>query len=245
MVDLNRIMSGLANSGVASGLAAGVAGGALGSALTSKKGKKVAKTALKVGGLAAVGGLAWKAYQSYQNGQGQQAGPASRQAHAGVPAGSGFPGGVAESHAASQQAQWQGLHEQDFDAVVADTTAAGTGSMLLIRAMIAAAMADGHMDQGEQSRIFAEVDRLDLTAEEKGALLDELRHPQRLGDIVAQTPDPQAAIEVYSASVLAIDETRAEGRAYLEHLARGLHLPDALVEAVHARAKALPHASAA
>lgn len=35
------------------------------SMLISKKGRKVGKSALKVGALAAVGGLAWKAYQQY------------------------------------------------------------------------------------------------------------------------------------------------------------------------------------
>lgn len=35
--------------------------------LASNKGRKVGKSALKVGALAAVGGLAWKAYQQFLN----------------------------------------------------------------------------------------------------------------------------------------------------------------------------------
>ena len=65
-MDLNKMVKGLVGSGVVSGLAGGVAGGALSGAFLSKKGRKHAGTLLKVGGLAAVGGLAWKAYRGYQ-----------------------------------------------------------------------------------------------------------------------------------------------------------------------------------
>jgi uncharacterized membrane protein YebE (DUF533 family) len=60
-MNLNNLLSGLATSGVASGLAGGLAGGAL----MSKHGRKYASTALKVGGIAAIGGFAWSAYQKY------------------------------------------------------------------------------------------------------------------------------------------------------------------------------------
>ena len=68
-MDLNKVVNALGSSGALGGFAGGVAGGALTGALMSKKGKKHAKTLLTAGGLAAVGGLAWKAYQSYQQGQ--------------------------------------------------------------------------------------------------------------------------------------------------------------------------------
>ena len=41
MVDLDRVINGLARSGLASGLAGGLAGGALTGALTSKRGRNV------------------------------------------------------------------------------------------------------------------------------------------------------------------------------------------------------------
>ena len=76
-MDLNKVVNALGSSGFLGGFAGGAAGGALTSALMGKKGGKHAKTLLKVGGLAAVGGLAWKAYQSYQQTQsgGQQSQP--------------------------------------------------------------------------------------------------------------------------------------------------------------------------
>jgi uncharacterized membrane protein YebE (DUF533 family) len=215
MIDLNKIVQGLAQSGVASGFVGGAAGGALTSALMSKKGRKGAKTLLKVGGLAAVGGLAWKAYQSYRQGQPNDSGAMAAQdasATTGVPAGSSeLPPPVA----------------QDGD---------GPEAMLLVRAMIAAAMADGHIDGGEQERIFAEVNRLDLSAEEKAMLFDELRRPLPIDELTRQASDPRVGAEVYAASLLAIDEDRPEGRQYLDRLAGRLALPAMLVEALHARA---------
>jgi hypothetical protein len=56
-MDFNKIIQGLSSSGAVSGFAGGLAGSALVGAVSGKKGKKVAKGALKVGALAAVGGL--------------------------------------------------------------------------------------------------------------------------------------------------------------------------------------------
>ena len=56
---LNRFL----NSGAAGGLLGGALSGGLLTLLTGKRGKKLAKSALKVGGLAAVGGPAYMAYE--------------------------------------------------------------------------------------------------------------------------------------------------------------------------------------
>ena len=66
MVDLNKLVGSFLENGGAKGLAGGVAGGALVSALTSKSGRKAAKSVAQIGGLAAVGALAWNAYKEYQ-----------------------------------------------------------------------------------------------------------------------------------------------------------------------------------
>jgi uncharacterized membrane protein YebE (DUF533 family) len=216
MIDLNRIVQGLAQSGVASGFVGGAAGGALTSALMSKKGRKGAKTLLKVGGLAAVGGLAWKAYQGYRQGQPENASAVAARDSSATP---GAPAGAPELLPPPVA--------QDGD---------GPEAMLLVRAMIAAAMADGHMDGGEQERIFAEVNRLDLSAEEKAMLFDELRRPLPIDELARRASDPRIGAEVYAASLLAIDENRPEGRQYLDRLAGRLALPAMLVEALHARA---------
>ena len=80
MVDFNKILSGLTQSGVTAGLAGGLAGGALTGALASKKGRKTAAKLLKLGGVAAVGGLAWNAYRNYQENQRGAAEPTTQAA---------------------------------------------------------------------------------------------------------------------------------------------------------------------
>ena len=54
MFDAKKMLDQLVGSGVAGGLAGGLAGGALANALSGKKAKKIAGSALKVGGLAVV-----------------------------------------------------------------------------------------------------------------------------------------------------------------------------------------------
>jgi uncharacterized membrane protein YebE (DUF533 family) len=71
MIDAKRLLDQLVGSGVAGGLAGGIAGGALANVLSGKKGRKLAGSALKVGGLALVGGLAYKAWQNHQQGGGR------------------------------------------------------------------------------------------------------------------------------------------------------------------------------
>lgn len=58
MIDAKRLLDQLMGSGAAGGFVGGLAGGALAGLLSGKKGKKIAGSALKMGGLALVGGLA-------------------------------------------------------------------------------------------------------------------------------------------------------------------------------------------
>ena len=207
MNDLNKIIGGLASSGAVSGFAGGLAGGALGSALTSKKGRKVAGSALKYGAVAAVGGLAYSAYRRYT--QGAQEGGSAKPA-------------------------WQGISEQRFEKAIADD--GSSNGLLLVRAMIAAGYADGHLDDDERNRIFAEVTRMKLSTEDKALLFDELKHPVGIADLVRQTSSPELAAEVYAASAIAIDGTSVDGQLYLRSLAVALNLPQELVNSLNEHA---------
>lgn len=221
-MDLNRIVQGLSSSGAVSGFAGGLAGSALVGAISGKKGKKMAKGALKVGALAAVGGLAYKAYQGYRQNQASAALPSQRQS------------GHAQT---ADPKSWQDISEQRFEAVTHNPES--SGSLLLLRAMIAAAASDGHMDNDEQNRVFEEAGKLNLSQQEKARLFDELRNPLGLQQIVAEVNNPETAVEVYAASLIAIDEHRPEGQAYLRSLALALELPAELVESVHGQVAAV------
>ncbi len=215
-MDLSRIVAGLSSSGAVSGFAGGLAGSALVGAISGKKGKKMAKGALKVGALAAVGGLAYKAYQGYRQNQ---------------PPVTPAPRGQGSNASLADNSSWQNISEQRFEAVTENPE--GSGAMLLLRAMIAAAASDGHMDSDEQNRVFDEAEKLSLSQQDKATLFDELRKPLSLPEIVAEVKNPETAVEVYAASLVAIDEHRPEGQTYLRSLALALELPSELVESVH------------
>ncbi|MBL8443887.1 MAG: DUF533 domain-containing protein, partial [Zoogloeaceae bacterium] len=76
---------------------------------------------------------------------------------------------------------------------------------LIARAMIAAAKADGQVDEQEMERIAGKIGTDGITPEERQMVLDELRRPLDLNALVADVPNPVVAAEVYGASLLAID----------------------------------------
>lgn len=145
-MNIDKVISGPSTSGLASGLAGGILSGAL----TSKKGRAIGETALKIGGIAGLGCLAWKACDSYGNAQ--STGP-ERGAAPLLPAHRPAPESASPS--------WQSLSEGALELRSAHATE-GSRGLLLIRAMIAAAVADGHIDADEQRRIFEKMDELDL-----------------------------------------------------------------------------------
>ncbi|MFT4654656.1 MAG: uncharacterized membrane protein YebE (DUF533 family) [Patiriisocius sp.] len=128
------------------------------------------------------------------------------------------------------------LSQQQFEQVIHDDNHE-SGQMLMLRAMISAANADGHIDENERQRIYQQVDNFDLSSKDKACLFDELRSPLSLSDLVNAVPNSQTAIEVYAASVLAIDEKQAGTQEYLNKLAFCLSIPAELVNAVHDQAQ--------
>jgi len=233
MKDLQKLVGSLNKSGALSGFLGGVAGGGLTSLVSGKKSKKTGKKAVKYGALAAVGGLAWKAYKEYseQNKAAQQQTDSraydsamnkrshnqARQEH--TPQGRTFDFTPAY------------MPEQSFEQVVEDES--GSGQLIIMRAMIAAAYADGHIDETERQKIFAQVETMELTVNEKAMLFDELRKPMTLSELVLSVPDAQTGIEVYAASVSAIDLNQPISKQYLEALANQLCLPRELVQSIH------------
>jgi uncharacterized membrane protein YebE (DUF533 family) len=105
-----------------------------------------------------------------------------------------------------------------------DATEAGQEAVLLIRAMIAAANADGVIDKEERNRILKKLETVDLTGEEQSFIVKELLSPAGLEDIVAQVKSPEMAKMVYTVSLLAIEVDTDAERAYMKTLAQQLGL---------------------
>jgi uncharacterized membrane protein YebE (DUF533 family) len=177
--------------------------------LGTKTGRKLGGSALKLGGMAAVAGLGYLAYKNYQSGK--------TPAQIGQPA----PQDVLPPPANS-----------GFDLEPAQTT--DDFALALVRAMIAAAKADGHIDANERAAIVGKLSEDGLDAEEMAFLQKELEAPVDIGAIAAAARTEEQKVEIYTASRLAIDpDTRAE-RGYLDQLAGRLGLPDPLIDHIEA-----------
>jgi len=228
MVDINKLLGLVTGSGVGAGLAGGVAGGALVSALTTKSGRKAAKSVAQIGGLAAVGALAWNAYKKYQGDSGAVLqGPATP---------------AAQPRAAAGPVVWQQLPQEQFAALGSDQ--GSSQGLLVLRAMISASMADGQISSQEQGRIMERLDSLGLSREERSTLFDEIRQPLPCAALAAQVQDPVVAIEVYTAAAMMLDNNCVAGGNFLDQLASGLKLPESLVAAIHDNTAAAPLANA-
>lgn len=103
----------------------------------------------------------------------------------------------------------------------------------LVRAMIAAAKADGRIDADEKEAIFGKLETMNLSAEEKAWVFDELSSPLDINAVVARADTPEHATEIYAASLVAITADTASERAYLDALASKLKLAPALVAEIH------------
>ncbi len=97
-------------------------------------------------------------------------------------------------------------------------------AMLMVRAMIAAAKADGAIDGEERQTILDKLAEAGAGAEEQAFVAAEMDAPLDMDGLVADVDNAMTAAEVYTASALAIRiDTDAE-RAYLDALADRLGL---------------------
>lgn len=184
------------------------AGGVLGLLLGSRSGRRMGGKALKYGTVAALGAMAWRAYQDYQARQSAAPGAPAAPAPVMVPP-PALPAPAAEQHARA-----------------------------LLKAMIAAAKSDGHLDEREQGRVEAELSRVQADPALRDWVQAEVRRPVEPSDVAAGATGPETAAEIYLASLLMVDETTTMERAYLDELARQLRLAPELKADLEARAAA-------
>ncbi|KLJ01039.1 tellurite resistance TerB family protein [Luteimonas sp. FCS-9] len=97
-------------------------------------------------------------------------------------------------------------------------------SQAILKALVAAAKADGHLDAREREVIEAEFRRIDAGADIQPWLHAELEKPLDPAEIARAATSPEVASEMYLASVLVADETSFMERSYLDELARQLQL---------------------
>lgn len=218
MFNIDQIMKALqSDQGTQRNAMSGAAGLAAGMLLGGGGFGKIAGSTLQMGAVAAVGGLAFNAWQNHQKNQ---------------------QTGAAQVGTTSQEA---------FIPALNDTRGQEELGKTLVRAMIAAAKADGKIDADEKEAIFSKLETMNLSSEEKAWVFDELSSPLDINAVVARADTPEHATEIYAASLVAISADTAAERAYLDALASKLKLAPALVTEIHkaAGAKAPEPATAA
>jgi uncharacterized membrane protein YebE (DUF533 family) len=171
-----------------------LAGGALGLLLGNRKARKMGGKVAVVGGLAAVGMLAYRAYGDWK--KQQSGGTASAEPPRSVHT---LPAPEAETH-----------------------------SQAILKALIAAAKADGHVDDREREVIEGEFTRLGADGDVRQWLQAELSKPLDPAEVASAATTPEIAAEMYVASLIAADDQNFMERTYLDELARQLKLDDAL-----------------
>jgi len=177
--------------------------------LGTKTGRSLALDAAKLGGLALIGGLAYKAYQNVSQGKPALGEPAALPAS--PPPGSGF----------EPSAQTQGQ------------------ALLCIRAMIAAAAADGQLSASEQQKIIAGLRQLAIPEHASDFLQQEFAKPATAVELARAADTPQTALQVYTAARLAIEPHSSEERAFLSALRDELGIDAELAANIDAEASAL------
>ncbi len=180
----------------------------------TKTGRKLAGNAAAVGGIAAIAGLGYLAYKNYQSGQ--------------------------KPEAVQQPQPTQELLQPPMDSPFhpQSETLSNNFALTLVQAMIAAAKADGHIDEAERARIMEKVQVSELDSEAGAFIEKELADPLDINALVAAAKTEEQKVELYTASRLTIEpDSRAE-RGYLDLLAGRLGLPDALVEHIEATVSA-------
>ncbi|MDX3976504.1 tellurite resistance TerB family protein [Shinella sp.] len=174
-------------------------------------GRQVAGSALKLGSLAAIAGLGYQAYKNYQAGQ---------------------------NPVETTQGTTPELLPPPSDSGFHPEAVSTDFALILVRAMIAASRADGHIDEAERARIMDKLKVSGLGADAAQFLEEELANPVDLDTIISAATTEEQRVELYTASRLAIEPKSRAERGYLDLLAGRLNLPDALVDHIEATVSA-------
>lgn len=166
-----------------------MAAGTIGVLMGSKKARKIGGKALKYGGMAALGLVAYKAFNTWQ-----------------------------QNNSATAPVQ----QLRTVDRIPAPE--AELHGRAVLRAIIAAAKADGHIDDRERQLIDQSIAQMTEDRNLQIWVDQELRKPLDPAEVASSATSPEIAAEMYLASLLMVDEENFMERAFLDELARQLKL---------------------
>ena len=202
------------------GFAGGAAaGGVMALLVGNKKARKFAGKAATVGGAAVLGGLAYSALRNWQhNKQYKQTGATSN-----------FGAETARLKTTTLDSHAQ--FSRSFE-------------LTLVKTMISAANADGHIDEAEQSRLFSTMDEMQLDDSMKAVVMDLIRYPESPEILAKEAQNLEQATEIYLMACFTIDVDSPEERTFLNRLAEALTLPQGLPQELEHQASELAQQAA-
>lgn len=221
MIDATRLLGGLVG-----GALPGAASKVLRSA-NKRDGTSsfLAGAGVPGGALGLIGGLAIAAYEHYNEQQRQAPGSSTPPPPPGAAAVSPPPPPPGTTSAPPPPPGSAGA--------VAPSSPDPAHAMLLVQAMIAAAKADGVVDADESQRILGKLEEAGVSNEERAWVMTEMAKPLDIVPLVEQVLDPKVALEVYAASLMAIDVDTDAERGYLMDLRGRLGIDPSTAAKVH------------
>ncbi|HEV2605295.1 MAG TPA: DUF533 domain-containing protein [Microvirga sp.] len=112
-------------------------------------------------------------------------------------------------------------------------------ALLFLRAMVAAASADGQIDEAERSRITKGLVSAGVDEESTRWLEREMASPADVEELSAGVKTPEKAAQIYTAARLVVDPDTIQEREFLRRLAESLDLDEALRSQIDSTAVAL------
>jgi uncharacterized membrane protein YebE (DUF533 family) len=108
-------------------------------------------------------------------------------------------------------------------------------ALLMVRAMIAAAKADGGVDAAERAAIAGQLDAAGLSAEERDFVLADFERPLTPEALAKEATDPMLKARLYAAAFAGAGEVTPAERAWLDALAKAMKLDKAAAAAIEER----------
>lgn len=117
-----------------------------------------------------------------------------------------------------------------------DTLSQERRSQAILKAMIAAACSDGHIDDVERAQLSEQIEAMGAGTELLEWAEQQMLSPLEAAEVARDADSPQAAREMYLASAAIIDDQNPAERAWLDELAAALKLDEYVVRELELQA---------
>lgn len=200
-----------------------ITAGVLAILLGTRSGRKLTGSAIKIGSLAAVGGIAWKTWQKWADEQANSSAEGSAKTQAETPDQS-----LAIEATPVEEERTEPPKKLSVDKL--EGKEAEERSQILVKAMIAAAKSDGKMSDAETNTVNLQIQKLGLGDNIEGVLKAGMVTPLSAKSVARMADDTEVAAEIYIVSMLVTNIENDQEKKYMSSLADALELPTNVVQ---------------